>query len=191
MLLTRKATSSAVPPSRLARRVPGVLAKTMDRRTFLKRSGIGVGAGAVASQLPFSLVEKAAETIQVEEYAPHPDGLHTYVSTKFPLYDEEGQVSAVAGISTDVTDRIRARDAEEQFKTACHVQQRLYPVSPPSIPGFDIACRWVPAAQLCGDYFDYVWRDEKHLVIAVGDICGHGLGPALQMVETRKEQPAP
>jgi formate dehydrogenase major subunit len=59
MLLTRKATSSAVPPSRLARHVPGVLAKTMDRRTFLKRSGIGVGAGAVASQLPFSLVEEA------------------------------------------------------------------------------------------------------------------------------------
>jgi formate dehydrogenase major subunit len=62
MLLTRKATSSAVPQARsshLARGVAGVMAKTMDRRTFLKRSGVGVGAGAVASQLPFSLIGEA------------------------------------------------------------------------------------------------------------------------------------
>src|SRR5688572_17950054 len=59
MLLTRKATSSAVPQSRLSRGLSGALAKTMDRRTFLKRSGIGVGAGAVAAQLPFSIIDKA------------------------------------------------------------------------------------------------------------------------------------
>src|SRR5688572_22992349 len=63
MLLTRKATSSAVPQSRLSRGLSGALAKTMDRRTFLKRSGIGVGAGAIgitaASQLPFSIIDKA------------------------------------------------------------------------------------------------------------------------------------
>jgi len=37
----------------------GVLAKTMDRRTFLRRSGIGVGAGAVATQMPFNIIERA------------------------------------------------------------------------------------------------------------------------------------
>src|SRR5213082_823788 len=64
MLLTRKATASAeVEPrafnSRLSRGLSGVLAKTMDRRTFLKRSGIGVGGAAVAAQLPFNIVERA------------------------------------------------------------------------------------------------------------------------------------
>jgi formate dehydrogenase major subunit len=57
MLLTRKATGQAVPQGRLARGLP--LAKTIDRRTFLKRSGITVGAGAVASQLPFSMMGEA------------------------------------------------------------------------------------------------------------------------------------
>ena len=57
MLLTRKATSSAVPQNRLARGVP--VARTMDRRGFLKRSGVTVGAGAVASQLPFNIIGKA------------------------------------------------------------------------------------------------------------------------------------
>ena len=60
MLLTRKAGSEAAPQSRLARGLSGVLAqKTINRRGFLKRSGLTVGAGAVASQLPFSMIGKA------------------------------------------------------------------------------------------------------------------------------------
>ncbi len=59
MLLTRKASSTALPQPRLARGLSGVLAKTMDRRAFLKRSGITVGAGAVACELPFSMIGQA------------------------------------------------------------------------------------------------------------------------------------
>jgi formate dehydrogenase major subunit len=36
-----------------------MLAKTLDRRAFLKRSGVAVGAGAFATQLPFSMIGKA------------------------------------------------------------------------------------------------------------------------------------
>jgi formate dehydrogenase major subunit len=36
-----------------------MLAKTMDRRTFLKRSGVAAGAGAFASQLPFNMIGSA------------------------------------------------------------------------------------------------------------------------------------
>jgi formate dehydrogenase major subunit len=36
-----------------------MLAKTIDRRAFLKRSGVAVGAGAFATQLPFSMIGKA------------------------------------------------------------------------------------------------------------------------------------
>ena len=57
MLLTRKATGQAIAQGRLSRTIP--IAKTIDRRTFLKRSGLTVGAGAVASQLPFSMVGEA------------------------------------------------------------------------------------------------------------------------------------
>jgi formate dehydrogenase major subunit len=59
MLLTRKATSQPLPQGRLARGLGNVMAKTMDRRAFLKRSGVTVGAGAVASQLPFSMIGTA------------------------------------------------------------------------------------------------------------------------------------
>ena len=59
MLLTRKSSVAAVPQSRLARSLSGALARTMDRRAFLKRTGVVAGAGAFASQLPFNLIGKA------------------------------------------------------------------------------------------------------------------------------------
>jgi formate dehydrogenase major subunit len=59
MLLTRKSNGSVSPQSRLAQGLAGVAGKTIDRRAFLKRSGITAGAGAVAAQLPFSMIGEA------------------------------------------------------------------------------------------------------------------------------------
>ncbi|MDP2239273.1 MAG: formate dehydrogenase subunit alpha [Burkholderiales bacterium] len=59
MLLTKKSNSVSAAQSRLARGVAGMMGKTIDRRAFLKQSGITLGAGAVVSQLPFSIVGKA------------------------------------------------------------------------------------------------------------------------------------
>ncbi len=46
--------------------------------------------------------------VEVEEVAEHADGTHTYISVKFPLRDADGEIFAVGGISTDITERIRA-----------------------------------------------------------------------------------
>ncbi|WP_019502337.1 PAS domain-containing sensor histidine kinase [Pseudanabaena sp. PCC 6802] len=43
--------------------------------------------------------------VKVEEVVPQPDGLHTYITLKFPLRDVDGNPYAVCGISTDITDR--------------------------------------------------------------------------------------
>jgi len=59
MLLTKKGSAPAASQSRLARGLAGVLAKTMDRRAFLRRSGITLGAGAAAAQLPFAMIDEA------------------------------------------------------------------------------------------------------------------------------------
>ncbi len=47
---------------------------------------------------------------EYEEQAPHPDGLHTYLSIKFPLRDETGAPYALCGISSDITQRKQAED---------------------------------------------------------------------------------
>ncbi len=48
--------------------------------------------------------------MEYEEYAPHSDGLHAYISIKFPLCDHTGKPYATCGISTDITERKRIED---------------------------------------------------------------------------------
>jgi sigma-B regulation protein RsbU (phosphoserine phosphatase) len=64
-------------------------------------------------------------------------------------------------------------------------QHKLYPARAPSVPGLDVAGAAVPVSQVCGDYFDYIRRGAGRLAVSVGDVSGHGFGPALQMVEVR------
>ena len=47
---------------------------------------------------------------QVEEHIAQEDTVHTYLSLKFPLYDEDGDVHSLCGISTDITELKKAQD---------------------------------------------------------------------------------
>ena len=47
----------------------------------------------------------AGSNLEREEVIPQDDGLHTYISTKFLLYDTTGSPYAVCGISTDITEQ--------------------------------------------------------------------------------------
>ena len=58
MLLTRKTETARVAGPRLYRDI-GARIATMDRRAFLKRSGMVAGVGAFASQLPYGTMGKA------------------------------------------------------------------------------------------------------------------------------------
>ncbi len=251
------------------------------------------------------------KSVECEEIAPHSDGPHTYLSVEFPLWDEYGHVVAVAGISTDITDRVRSRreleslrrqyeslldsvgdgicgldtqglitfvnpsmerllgysaqemlgrcrksfvmngfrgdqecpvttvlnggdsrqvadarfrcrdgsilpveyvatplreegrtvgvviafrdvrarlellQAEQEMQAARVVQMALYPKSAPNICGFEISGNTLPSSLTSGDYYDYIHSADGTLAVVVGDVSGHGLGPALEMVETR------
>ncbi len=59
MLLTRKSTKTAATQSRLTRSATAFTGNTIDRRTFLKRSGLAAGGAAALSQLPFPVMRKA------------------------------------------------------------------------------------------------------------------------------------
>ena len=56
-------------------------------------------------------VIEARSPLDSEEIVPHQDGLHTYISIKFPLFDTAGDIYATCGISTDISERKRAENA--------------------------------------------------------------------------------
>ncbi len=51
-----------------------------------------------------------ARPCQVEEQVYHQEGIRTYLSVKFPLFDEFGLVSGLCGISADITTIKKAQD---------------------------------------------------------------------------------
>jgi PAS domain S-box-containing protein len=67
-------------------------------------------------------VIEAKEPIEFEEVVPHDDGLHTYISIKFPLRDTAGTIYAVCGISTDITERKRT---EHELRQSLDKLQRV------------------------------------------------------------------
>jgi sigma-B regulation protein RsbU (phosphoserine phosphatase) len=67
------------------------------------------------------------------------------------------------------------------------VQQQLLPKRPPVVRGFDIAGHSTYCDETGGDYYDFMVVDEPtgHLMIALGDVMGHGVAAALVMAGTR------
>ena len=77
------------------------------------------------------------------------------------------------------------KNTSEEFRIAQQVQKHLFPDSPPEFDGFDIDGAILPASATAGDYFDYIPVDDNRLALVLGDVSGHGMGPALLMAETR------
>ncbi len=54
---------------------------------------------------------KALKEIKIEEKIQQEDGPHTYIAVKFPLFDAEGRVYSIGGISTDITERKKQEES--------------------------------------------------------------------------------
>ncbi len=48
-------------------------------------------------------------SLVIDEIVPHDDGMHTYVSLKFPMYDSIDGLYGACGISTDITEQLRKK----------------------------------------------------------------------------------
>jgi len=79
---------------------------------------------------------------------------------------------------------VLSRTVEEELakvRLAGRIQRELLPQSAPVVPGYDLAGRSIPAQTVGGDYFDFVFIDERRLALCIGDVSGKGLPASLLM----------
>jgi PAS domain S-box-containing protein len=102
-----------------------------------------------------------------------------------PMWGSTGSITNFVTVIKDVTEQRKQQQQQLQMSLARAVQQQFYSMPPPQIEGFDFAGAAFPADATGGDYFDFVPLPGDCIGIAIGDVCGHGIGSALLMVELR------
>ncbi len=104
-----------------------------------------------------------------------------------------GEFSAIAEAFNEM--RVKFKEAQanmveqermrKEMQVAQDIQHTLLPKNFPDIEGFDIATIYRAAKDVGGDYYDFVWIDEKTLGIVVADVSGKGVPGSLVMTMIR------
>ena len=79
----------------------------------------------------------------------------------------------------EVETRRQLDRVQHDLQTAREIQQALLPQKTPEIPGILVAGWNKPADDTGGDFYDWVTLDDGRLIVVLGDVTGHGIGPAL------------
>ncbi|MEH6813624.1 MAG: EAL domain-containing protein [Motiliproteus sp.] len=85
----------------------------LTKEQLLNKTPMALFPKELAEQLMANdyTVFQSGEVQTFEEQTLHSDGIHSYFSVKFPVRDTHGEIYAIAGISTDITERIKTEAA--------------------------------------------------------------------------------
>ncbi|CAM4505221.1 SpoIIE family protein phosphatase [Nocardia ninae] len=135
-----------------------------------------------------------------------PDGVTRHIRIiAEPVLDAVGHLLAIRGAYQDISaqhwtevalsatrDQLAHTEqhAAEQSRLARQLQQAIMPAAQPSIDAFGlhIAVRYQPTEQdhlVGGDWYDAIVLPSKQILVSVGDITGHGITAATDMVVLR------
>jgi phosphoserine phosphatase len=104
---------------------------------------------------------------------------------------DEVVARALAAQAGAVIQRHRLYNADRTYRferdidVARQIQQALLPRCAPTLEGYDIAGWYQPADETGGDFFDFPDRGPGRVGVAIGDVSGHGVGPALVVAACR------
>lgn len=116
--------------------------------------------------------------------------LTVYNKKDINKFSEEDQrlLAILAAQSAQVVENARLYEEEqslfrmqEEVRLASRIQLDLLPKTFPTVPGYDIAGKSIPAQVVGGDYFDFIPINEQRLAFCVGDVSGKGLPASLLM----------
>jgi ligand-binding sensor domain-containing protein len=80
--------------------------------------------------------------------------------------------------------RLKNVRMKTELQAAHDAQMSIMPQSDPAVEGFDISGICIPANEVGGDFFDYIWLNEEKtkFCIAIGDVSGKAMKSAMTAV---------
>jgi serine phosphatase RsbU (regulator of sigma subunit) len=116
---------------------------------------------------------------------PHPSAMYFNLALMLALATgaavfvaAQVRVYVVSAVSEMQTRREHDR-LKRDLEIAGEIQKGLLPPSMPQLEHYEFAAVCRPADQTGGDYFDWQEMSRQRVVFSVGDVTGHGVGPAL------------
>ena len=121
-----------------------------------------------------------------------PDGTLSYyrrydVPFRHPVTGEP----MLIGMAQEMTDRVE-RERHERLLAELHREMRIAQEIQGSLLPKALRADWIdlsgfsaPAAYAGGDFYDWLRVPDGSIVLALGDVSGHGVGPALVAAECR------
>ena len=83
-----------------------------------------------------------------------------------------------------VNEALERQRLKQSLEIAAEILGELLPEDPAGLGDYDIAGRSEPADAAAGDYYDFI-PVSNGLSVVVGDVTGHGIGPAMIMTGAR------
>ncbi len=84
-----------------------------------------------------------------------------------------------------IREALEKQALKQSLEIAAEILSDLLPEDPTHCPGFEVAGLSIPAETAAGDYYDFVRGSKGQLGIVLGDVTGHGVGPAMVMTGAR------
>lgn len=97
------------------------------------------------------------------------------------LHSLSVQIAVVAENLNLLEDRLEKQKLQQQLDVARSIQEGLLPSETPPTPGLELQSHIRFCLEVAGDYFDVLPMKDGRTVVAIGDVAGKGMGPALLM----------
>lgn len=150
------------------------------------------------------LVMEQGQTIEKEEknHVIKTGEIKYYWTVKKPLRDENGTITGMYGISTDITqtkkleNEVNQKNSElvryldiihSDLNTAKNIQKNLLPKNLDQDKELDISVRYLPLSEVGGDIYDVHRLRNDTIRFFLADATGHGVQAALMTMSIHSE----
>lgn len=154
-----------------------------------RRTAIMLAGAAILGSLLLGLILSRRISVPLHQLAAH---VKRVGAGDFDSRLDLTQARELAEVSTELNKAAAGlkqhMELQESIHVAMEVQSSLLPDKDPEIPGMDIAGRTKYCDATGGDYYDFIDVSRVSsgtMLLALGDVMGHGVASALLMASAR------